>query len=174
MDYDPEWTERFRELRDQLWPLVSDIALAIEHVGSTSVPGLAAKPIIDLTIVVSDRTRTSSVIDRIADAGYVHKGDQGVPGREAFDRPADTFPHHLYLCTRDNLGLRNHLAVRDQLMQDPEAVKVYSDLKRGLAKQYPHDIDSYVDGKTDFLAGLLERAGLSKQEIDEIRGVNEQ
>ncbi|MEU5580568.1 GrpB family protein [Streptomyces huasconensis] len=77
-DYDPRWPERFEDLRQRLAPHVADLPVSIEHVGSTSVPGCAAKPIIDLDIVVSDAAAVPEVISRLAEQGYRHEGDLGV------------------------------------------------------------------------------------------------
>lgn len=84
-DYDPAWPRDFELLRQRIWPVLGDFALGIEHVGSTSVPGLAAKPIIDMTIVVASRDEVPMAIERLASLGYVHKGNLGIDDREAFD-----------------------------------------------------------------------------------------
>src|SRR4051812_8526637 len=115
VDYDPSWPDTFERLRAHIWSCIVDVAAAIEHVGSTSVPGLAAKPVIDMTVVVPTAAAMQTVIDRLAMIGYRHQGDLGVPGREAFARPQGTPDHHLYACVVGNDGLRNHLAVRDYL-----------------------------------------------------------
>src|SRR5262245_8084049 len=98
VDYDRAWPEMFAALRAWLWPVVGDLASSIEHIGSTSVPGLAAKPIIDFDIVVPSAERVPAVIERLAGLGYRHRGDLGVPGREAFYRPRSTLAHQLYVC----------------------------------------------------------------------------
>src|SRR3954469_3573282 len=115
VDYDPSWPDTFVRLRAHIWPHIADVATAIEHVGSTSVPGLAAKPVIDMTIVVPTAAAMQTVIDRLPTIGDRHQGDLGVPGREAFARPQRTPDHHLYASVVGSDGLRNHLAVRDYL-----------------------------------------------------------
>lgn len=94
--YDPQWPERFEDLRQLLAPHVAGLALSIEHVGSTAVPGCAAKPIIDLDIVVSEEAAMPELIFRLAGQGYQHEGDLGIQGREAFQSPPAGFEHHLY------------------------------------------------------------------------------
>ena len=96
-DYDPSWPATFEQLRDRLTGTLGLLAVAIEHVGSTAVPGLAAKPIIDLDVVIADRADLPAVIQQLRPLGYQHEGDLGVPGREAFTTPAGP-PHHLYVC----------------------------------------------------------------------------
>src|SRR5689334_4395940 len=113
VDYDPAWPAVFEKLRARTWSVVGDFALGIEHIGSTSVPGLAAKPIIDMCVVVPSAEQVSLSIERLATLGYVHRGDLGVEGREAFWSPQQLPAHHLYVCPKGNLGLMNPLALRD-------------------------------------------------------------
>jgi len=86
-DYDPHWQEQFEVLRAQIAAVLRPLAAAIEHVGSTAVPGLAAKPIIDIDVLLRSAADLPEAITRLATLGYQHRGDLGVPGREAFDRP---------------------------------------------------------------------------------------
>src|ERR1051326_1757734 len=83
-EYDPYWPTAFLQLHTHIWPAVQDIALTIEHIGSTSVPGLAAKPVIDMSIVVPSEIETPIGIERLAALGYEHRGNLGIEGREAF------------------------------------------------------------------------------------------
>ena len=115
-DYDASWPLRFEELRNVLWPAVEEFALASEHVGSTSVPGLAAKPALDIDIVV--RTADISVaVRRVAELGYESIGDLGIPLREAFRAPAGSVRHNLYVTAEGCESLRNHLGLRDYLRE---------------------------------------------------------
>jgi GrpB-like predicted nucleotidyltransferase (UPF0157 family) len=171
VDPDPAWPRVFETLRETIWPAVSDVALAIEHVGSTAVPGLAAKPIVDIDVVVP-AGRAPLAIARLVDVGYVHKGDLGVPGREAFGQPPGTPRHHLYVCEVGNTALANHLAVRDRLRADPAAARAYGELKRRLATQFADDVDAYVEGKTAFILDLLRAAGFAERDLADIDAIN--
>jgi GrpB-like predicted nucleotidyltransferase (UPF0157 family) len=172
VDYDPRWPDTFERLRAAIWPVVSDVASAIEHVGSTSVPGLAAKPIIDLSVVIPTDAAIPQSIDRLATLGYVHRGNLGVEGREAFDADPSLPRHHLYVCPRDSTALANHLAVRDYLRLHPETALEYGELKKRLAQAFPHDIDCYVDGKTDLLLEILRAAGFPGDRLAAIARAN--
>ena len=174
VDYDAAWPQRFEGLRAKIWPAVSDIAIAIEHVGSTSVPALAAKPIIDIDVVVpTSPSSMPATIEALSNIGYVHQGDLGVAGREAFRNVSpDLAPHHLYVCVEGCTALRNHLIVRDFLRADPSSAREYGNLKKRLAQLFPNDIDSYIAGKTDLLCRILTHSGLRTEEIAAIRGVN--
>jgi GrpB-like predicted nucleotidyltransferase (UPF0157 family) len=172
VDYDPGWREAFERLRSRIWPAVRDIATSIEHVGSTSVPGLAAKPVIDVDIVVPAAADVPRAIERLATLGYVHRGNLGVEGREAFTSPDSSPRHHLYLCRRDSLALANHLAIRDYLRTHPDIAEEYGKLKKQLALQFPDDIDGYIDGKTDLLLRILEGCGFGTAEREAIEPIN--
>lgn len=171
-DYDSRWPAVFDELRARIWPVVNDIALAVEHVGSTSVPGLAAKPIIDISIVVATPAQMPLAIERLATLGYLHRGDLGVEGREAFDRHEGSPAHHLYACPRDSTALANHLAVRDHLRSHPATAREYGELKKRLAREFPHDIDRYVEGKTAFILDILRGAGFTTSRLETIERAN--
>jgi GrpB-like predicted nucleotidyltransferase (UPF0157 family) len=152
---------------------LGELAITIEHVGSTSVPRLAARPIIDIDVVIQSRDDLPSVVKRLALLGYRHQGDIGVPGREAFARDgADDVPrdgsgrswpaHNLYVCALSCSELRRHLMFRDWLRGNPAAAAEYGMLKRRLADIYHDDRESYTDAKTDFIEAALKRASAPK------------
>lgn len=172
VDYDPGWPGVFEQLRSQIWPVVREIAATIEHVGSTSVPGLAAKPIIDVDVVVPTDADVPSAITRLATLGYGHQGTLGVEGRDAFTTPGSSPPHHLYLCPSGSLALANHLAVRDYLRAHPEAALEYGELKKQLASRFAHDVDGYTAGKTDAILRILRQAGFRSDELERIERIN--
>jgi GrpB-like predicted nucleotidyltransferase (UPF0157 family) len=104
VDYDPAWPAMFDAVRSRVWPAVAPIALAVEHVGSTAVPGLAAKPIIDVDVVVA-AADVGRAVRALAALGYEDEGDLGVPGREALRAPATDLPyHHLYVVVAGRSG----------------------------------------------------------------------
>ena len=144
----------------------------VDDVGSTAVPGLRAKPVIDACIVVASPRDIPYVVKALARIGYEHRGDLGVPGRDAFRHPPSMPKHHLYASPRGSLSLKNHLGLRDYLRAHPTAAKEYGDLKAALAAQFPDDIDAYVAGKTEFILGILGKIGLTGQELWEIRAIN--
>jgi GrpB-like predicted nucleotidyltransferase (UPF0157 family) len=167
MPYDPEWGRAFEALRRVLLQAVGEIVVGVEHVGSTSVPGLAAKPIIDVDAVIPSRKVLPIAVHRLAALGYRHEGDLGVSGREAFAR-ADDVPrdgsgriwlsHHLYVCATDSPELRRHLAFRDWLRTNAGAADRYGSLKLRLAAAYRFDRDRYTAAKTAFIDAVLREA----------------
>jgi GrpB-like predicted nucleotidyltransferase (UPF0157 family) len=172
VDYDARWPETFECLRSRIWTALKDVALSVEHVGSTSVPGLPAKPIVDISIVVPDRSDVQTSISRLASLRYVHRGDLGIDGREAFANPDGLPAHNLYLCPRDSVALANHLAIRNYLRSHPEAAREYGELKRRLAERFPQDIDGYIDGKTTMLLTMLGASGFPPEQLREIERAN--
>ncbi|MHB8947343.1 MAG: GrpB family protein, partial [Bacillota bacterium] len=135
-----------------------DLAVAIKQVGGTAVPGLAAKPIIDIDVVVGSAADVPAAIERLAAIGYVHEGEKGIPGREAFRWPAGEARHHLYVMTQGCPELRRHLVFRAYLRAHPDAVREYGELKRRLAERFRDDREAYTEGKTEFVDRVLKRA----------------
>jgi GrpB-like predicted nucleotidyltransferase (UPF0157 family) len=155
VDYDPAWPAMFRRVRERVAAALGPLALAVEHVGSTAVPGLAAKPIVDLDVVIADRGDLPEVVRRLRPLGYHHQGDLGVPGREAFTTPAGWPAHHLYVCAAGSRPLLRHLAFRDALRADAATAVAYADLKRALAVRLGHDRAAYTEAKSDFIERVL-------------------
>ncbi len=171
VDYDPNWPRLFESMRSTIWPAVADIAMSIEHVGSTAVLGLAAKPVIDIDVVVAD-DQVAAGIARLATLGYEHQGDCGVPQREAFRAPLGRPAHHLYLCPASSPGLANHLAIRDHLRANPGEAREYGELKKRLAIAFADDVDGYVEAKSDCLLAMLRRIGFAADTLADIARIN--
>jgi GrpB-like predicted nucleotidyltransferase (UPF0157 family) len=167
--YDPGWPATFAAFKEVYARALGDLAQAIEHVGSTSVLGLVAKPIIDIDIVIASTAKLPDLIRGLSTLGYRHNGDQGVPGREAFARegladvPRDgsgrRWPaHNLYACAADAAELRRHLLFRDWLRAHPARAEAYGALKRHLAEIYRDDRDRYCEAKSEFIEATIVEA----------------
>ena len=160
--YDENWPHEFKKIKDEILPSVEDLIISIEHVGSTSVKGLYAKPIIDINIVIDNKDMLPAIIQRLAQNGYTYEGDLGVTGREAFkytDKP-HLMKHHLYVCPKDSLELKRQITFRDYLREHPTDCEEYSNIKIEMAKKFPHDIDSYINGKQPVVLKIYEKCGL--------------
>lgn len=159
VDYDEEWPQSFEAIEAVVWPAVQDVALRIEHVGSTSVPGLAAKPVIDVDIVVDSLVRLDEIETRLASLGYEWRGNLGVDGREAFAATHDLglCRHHLYLVADESRPYLDHVLLRDLLREDREASRRYGSLKRELARTCAN-VEVYTARKASLIAELLGRA----------------
>lgn len=156
-DYNPFWPEQFQMLRSRIAAALGPVARTIEHVGSTAVPGLAAKPVIDIDILLRSPDDLPVAIEKLFALGYRHKGDLGIPGREAFRAPLHDVPHHLYACSPDSGEYERHIAFRDYLRSHPDDAGAYATLKRKLARQYRTDREAYTEAKGEFIHAILQR-----------------
>jgi GrpB-like predicted nucleotidyltransferase (UPF0157 family)/predicted kinase len=155
--YDDDWPLCFEEIARPVRDAVAELGAQVEHVGSTSVPGLAAKPIVDVDVVVASADDVPAAIERLRSLGYVYQGDKGIRGREAFLWPRGARPHHLYVVVRGSRPYLDHVEFRNYLRDHPEVASEYGALKARLAKQHGHD-RGYTDAKSDFVTGVLRAA----------------
>ena len=162
MPYDKSWKKAFENIKIELSEVLENLAMRIEHVGSTSVEGLSAKPIIDIDVVIENSLVFESVVEALGKIGYQHEGDLGIPGREAFkyDGKEHLMKHHLYVCPKDSAELKRHLAFRDYLRSHPEAVSEYSHVKEEGAKLYPDNMDKYMEYKSPVIQKIYKRIGI--------------
>jgi GrpB-like predicted nucleotidyltransferase (UPF0157 family) len=162
--YDPVWPVRYEALRVRIAAALGDLRHDIHHVGSTAVPGLAAKPVIDLDVSLAEAADLPVAIARLATIGYAHEGDLGVPGREAFATPPgySRHDHHLYVCQPGCVAHAEHLAFRDFLLANPAVAGTYGRLKHQLAAQHRDNRAAYTDGKAAFVREVLEKIGAAR------------
>jgi len=156
-DYDPRWPQRFEMLRSRVAVVLGELASSIEHVGSTAVPGLAAKPIIDIDVLVRSSADLPVVIRKLTDLGYEHRGNLGVSGREAFRAKSDTIHHHLYVCPPGSREYERHIAFRNYLRAHARDAIAYALLKRELASRFGSDREGYNQAKSEFVQRILQR-----------------
>ena len=160
--HDPAWTEGFEAEAAALRSALGDEALAVHHIGSTSVPGLQAKPTIDILVEVKEIENLDDLEAEMAESGYEAWGEYGIPGRRFFtrDRGFDRLCN-VHAFQTGSPEVERHLAFRDYLIQHPETARAYGDLKRGLAERFPTDMEAYMDGKDAFIRET-EREALSR------------
>ena len=152
--HDPAWAGEFAALSEVYRAALGDLVLRVEHVGSTAVPGLLTKPILDLDLVIADRAAFDAASAALSALGYAHRGDQGIAGREVFNRADDHTPftqpprrwlaHHLYVCCANSRELRRHLAFRDALRRSSALCDRYAAIKVELARQSGGDRKRYA------------------------------
>ena len=160
--YDEVWTSAFDDIRRELERGLGALVLSIEHVGSTSVEGLSAKPCIDIDVVIEDYGVFSELVAALYGIGYIHEGNLGIKDREAFkysDKP-HLMKHHLYVCPKESLELKRHLTFRDYLRTHPEAARKYGEVKTEAARLYPDDIDKYIEHKSHCIVEIYRECGL--------------
>ena len=162
LPYNEGWRSDFEKIKNELENAIGDMVIAIEHVGSTSVQGMSAKPCIDIDVVIKDYSVFDIVVSRLADIGYIHEGNLGIKDREAFkytDKP-HLQTHHLYVCPQYSTELHRHITFRDYLRTHPEAVNEYSKVKEKAAQLFPDNIDKYMEYKSHCIAKFYKLCGL--------------
>ena len=162
LPYDVGWRDAFLKIERELKGALKDLAISVEHVGSTSVEGLSAKPCIDIDVVIESESALDAVISALYEIGYIHEGNLGIEGREAFkytDKP-HLMKHHLYVCPEYSKELHRHITFREFLKSNPEAAKRYSEVKETAARLFPDDIDKYIEFKSPCIEELYRLCGL--------------
>lgn len=161
VEYDPEWSERYAEEERRIRDAVGDHIFAIEHIGSTAVPGLGAKPIVDIMGGVETLADAELCIEPLKRLGYDYRPEleESMPRRRYFRRTtSDVHTHHLHVVERSSEFWDRHLLFRDYLRDHDAVAQRYEDLKRELAERHAHDIEGYTQAKTPFIRKTVERA----------------
>ena len=162
MPYDPGWESDFNQIKTELENTIGELIVGIEHVGSTAVKGLSAKPCIDIDVIIRDSSVFPIVCSKLAEIGYIHEGNLGIKDREAFrytDKPHLQL-HHLYVCTKDSAELHRHITFRNFLRNNEDAVKMYSSVKEKAAESYPNNIAQYMEYKSSCIESLYKQCEL--------------
>ena len=162
LPYDRTWKSDFEKIKEEIEYAIGDLIIGIEHVGSTSVEGLSAKPCIDIDVIIKDYSVFGTVVHKLEKIGYKHEGDLGIKDREAFkylDKP-HLKTHHLYVCPQYSRELHRHITFRDFLRSNTEAVKKYSLVKETAAQLFPDNIDKYIEYKSPCIEELYTLCGL--------------
>ena len=160
--YKETWSSAFEEIKKEIESAVGELIIGIEHVGSTSVEGLSAKPCIDIDVIIKDYSIFNSVVSKLEAIGYIHEGNLGIKDREAFryeDKP-HLQKHHLYVCPQQSEELHRHIIFRDFLRANPEAAKRYGAVKEKAAQLFPDDIEKYIEYKSPCIEELYKLCGL--------------
>jgi GrpB-like predicted nucleotidyltransferase (UPF0157 family) len=168
VDYDPQWPILFEQEKAAITATLGNRVLMVEHIGSTAVPGLAARPVIDIAVGIQSLAGAPSLIPYIEQLGYIYDPilEQLTPERRFFWKGTSTIhTYHLHLAEPDQSVLRKPLQFRDYLRKHSDAAEEYGVLKRELAKSYVQDLDAYVAGKTGFIEnGMLQIEQESKKD----------
>lgn len=151
--YDSRWPALYAAEARRLHEALGDVVSDIHHIGSTAVPGLSAKPIIDILLEVSSLAELDECSPILASFGYEAKGEHGIPGRRYFRRDDEhgERTHQVHSFEASSGQADRHLAFRDYLIFHPQVAQAYAELKQGLAHRFPSDIYGYMDGKNAFV-----------------------
>jgi len=157
--HNPEWKELFEDEVQELVAVFGEEIVAAYHIGSTAIPGILAKPIIDILLEVRDIESVDTFNREMVAIGYVPKGRFGIAGRRFFIKGSETHrTHHVHVFEQGHPAVRRHLTFRDYLRAHPSEAQAYSRLKRDLARRFPHDINGYLAGKDAFIKEIERRA----------------
>ncbi|MFC0189408.1 GrpB family protein [Fictibacillus aquaticus] len=158
-DYDLRWAAKFEEEAARIRDIFNGELVDIHHIGSTSVPELKAKPVIDMMPVVHDIEKVDAFNEKMIEIGYEPLGEAGMPGRRYFRKGGENRTHQIHVFQVDNQhDIGRHLAVRDYLRSHPEEAAEYGELKARLANEFPDDIVGYSEGKDEFVKNLERKA----------------
>ena len=149
--YCSDWPAKYEQEKSLLLRAIGSVAVAVSHIGSTAVGGLAAKPIIDIMLEVTSLAELDACEEKIEALGYQAMGEFGIEGRRYYRKGGDTRTHQIHAFQTADENLVRHLAFRDYLRNHPDVRDEYGDLKTKVASLCDHDIDRYCDGKKDFI-----------------------
>jgi GrpB-like predicted nucleotidyltransferase (UPF0157 family) len=157
--YNPAWPQWFEDIKKHLGNGIADASIRIEHVGSTAIPGMIAKPIIDIIIVIEPE-RWEEIKALLEERGYYYRGNQGIKEREVFRLIDETIlpAHHLYVCPKNSFELRKETAFRDYMKTHKRDRERLNALKWSLAEKFNNDRQLYIDGKDTMVRGITEKA----------------
>ena len=162
LPYNENWKADFEKIKAEVENAIGNLIISVEHVGSTSVVGLSAKPCIDIDVVIKDYSVFDAVVSSLAEIGYIHEGDLGIKDRHAFrytDKP-HLQTHHLYVCPQNSAELHRHITFRNFLRNNPDAVEKYSRVKETAAQLFPDNIDKYIEYKSPCIEEMYALCGL--------------
>ena len=155
--YDPQWPAEYAAEEARILEVCRGLPIRLEHVGSTAVPGLDAKPVIDILAGCPPRASRAEYVAALRQMGYEHKGAFGIPGRNYFRRGSPR-SHHVHMVSWSSAFWQRQLAFRDALRQDPSVRQQYATLKRDLARLFADDVERYASAKGPFIASVLRKA----------------
>lgn len=160
VEYTPEWKRIFELEKTALQATLGSMILGIQHVGSTSIPGMVAKPIVDIAIAVDDFEEARACIPLIERLGYEYRAELGIPHRHYFTKGNPRL-FHIHMNEIESREWQDQLLFRDYMRRNRKLAEEYADLKRQLASQYPHKRGAYLDGKADFIKRVIQLARLT-------------
>lgn len=162
VEYNPDWPLMFEKEKALLLAAVGEYIEDIQHTGSTSAPGLAAKPVIDILVALRDLSLVEKCVEPLEKLGYGYLGENGLPGRHFFRKPGgDSWhrTHHIHMVRKGLSEWENQTRFRDYLRAHPETRQQYQNLKRELAARFGSNRKGYTDAKEDFVIEVLRQTG---------------
>lgn len=156
--YDPEWEVFFNNEKNEIRKAIGQFILAIEHIGSTSIKNMCAKPIIDIAIGLKKYDDGFKCVEGLSKIGYLYFGERGIPGRHYFRRDSEIVKFHLHMHEITSEEWKNHILFRDYLRNHEKEAKEYTELKYDLKHKFGNDIEKYTEAKAEFINNILKKA----------------
>lgn len=160
--HSPEWSQLFQNAANEIKAILQKNCVHIHHIGSTSIPNIYAKPIIDILPIVKNISLSDAINHKFEALGYVCMGEYGIPGRRFYWRSQLKRTHHIHLFEQENPEILRHLLFRDFMLARSDYAQSYSLIKRHLAEVFPYDIENYVNGKSSFIQLIDYKAGAAR------------
>lgn len=161
--YNPNWVMMYEEEAARIKKVMNTILINITHIGSTAIPGIKAKPVIDILVEVKDIGEVEQYNNEMEKLGYEPMGEYGIPGRRFFIKGGNNRTHHIHVFQEGNKEIERHLNFKEYLIAHPDVAKEYSKLKEKLAAEFTYDIENYVKGKSELIQEIDEKARLWKK-----------
>jgi GrpB-like predicted nucleotidyltransferase (UPF0157 family) len=167
--HDPRWRDAFEAEAKRVAAALGENVLAVHHIGSTAIPGIYAKPVVDLLVEVREINEVDGRGSAMESLGYEALGEYGIPGRRYFrkDNREGIRTHNVHAFEAGSAEAARHLAFRDYMMAHPADAQTYSELKRRLAEEHPQSFDGYMDGKDGFIKEIDRKAAQWRASVSE-------
>ena len=160
ISYDSNWKDMYKEESEKIKDVLSDIIIDIHHIGSTAIPGIKSKPVIDILVEVKDIEAVDQYNNKIEELGYEVMGEHGIPKRRFFRKGGNKRTHHIHIFKVGNEEIERHINFKEYLIAHPDKAREYSKLKEKLANKYTYDVENYTNSKSDFIKKINRKAKL--------------
>jgi len=163
VSYNPNWKDMYKEESEKIKNVLSNIIIDIHHIGSTAIPGIKAKPVIDILVEAKDIEGVDQYNHKMKEFGYEAMGEYGIPKRRFFRRGGNKRTHHVHIFQVGNEEIERHINFKEYLISHPDKGQEYSKLKEKLVNKYTYDVENYTNGKSDFIKEIDKKAKLWKK-----------
>jgi GrpB-like predicted nucleotidyltransferase (UPF0157 family) len=163
VSYNPNWKKMYKEESEKIKNILNDIIIDIHHIGSTAIPGIKAKPVIDILVEVKDIEGVDQYNYKMKELGYEAMGEYGIPKRRFFRKGANKRTHHIHIFQSGNEEIERHINFKEYLIAHPDKAREYSKLKEELANKYTYDVENYTNHKSDFIKEIDRKAKLRRK-----------
>jgi len=160
VSYNPNWKNMYKEESEKIKNILNDIMIDIHHIGSTAIPGIIAKPVIDILVEVKDIEGVDQYNHKMAELGYEAMGEYGIPKRRFFRKGGNNRTHHIHIFQTGNGEIERHINFKEYLIAHPYKAREYSKLKEELVNKYTYDVENYTNSKSDFIKEIDKKAKL--------------